>query len=145
MRELAGQRKRNLVRYPDVELDREGRAPLRVRTPFETTINNDAQHGEIPMNVKRLFVATVGLSLGLASVQGGAMAQIKGAPIITGNVDGSCATAPSANSTGVNAGDWTITCGDLNPGAGMTVISPPSVASEPAPVMAPEPAPVVAP
>jgi len=93
------------------------------------------------MNVKRLFVATVGLSLGLASVQGGAMAQIKGAPIITGNVDGSCATAPSANSTGVNAGDWTITCGDLNPGAGMTVIGPPAVVSNPAP----PPAPVVAP
>jgi hypothetical protein len=92
------------------------------------------------MNSRRLIVAAVGLSLGLASVHGGAMAQIKGAPIVTGNVDGSCVTAPSANSTGVNAGDWTITCGDLNPGAGMTVLGPPAVVSNPAPpVAAPEP------
>ena len=105
------------------------------------------------MNSRRLIVAAVGLSLGLASVHGGAMAQIKGAPIVTGNVDGSCVTAPSANSTGVNAGDWTITCGDLNPGAGMTVIGPPAVVSNPAPPPAPvaapepvnEPAPVAEP
>ena len=92
------------------------------------------------MNPRRLIVAVVSLSVGLASAHGAALAQINDTPIITGNVDGSCVTTPSVNSTGVNAGDWTITCGDLNPGAGMTVIGPSSVASNPAPVVAPEPA-----
>jgi hypothetical protein len=92
------------------------------------------------MNVQRLFVAAVSLSMGLAGVQGGALAQIKDAPIITGNVDGNCVTSPSGNTTGANAGDWTITCGDIAPGPGLTVIGPPSVTSAPAPPMvAPEP------
>jgi len=92
---------------------------------------------------KRLIIATVSLSMGLAGAHGGALAQVKDAPIITGNVDGTCITSPSVNTTGANAGDWTITCGDISPGAGMTVIGPPSVASGPAPMIAPEP--VVAP
>jgi hypothetical protein len=92
------------------------------------------------MNVQRLFVAAVSLSMGLAGVQSGALAQIKDAPIITGNVDGNCVTSPSGNTTGANAGDWTITCGDIAPGPGLTVIGPPSVTSAPAPPMvAPEP------
>jgi hypothetical protein len=93
------------------------------------------------MNLRRLSVAAVSLSLALAGMHGGALAQIKDAPIITGNVNGSCVTTPSVNSTGVIAGVWTITCGDLNPGAGTTVIGPPSMATNPAPVVAPEPAP----
>jgi hypothetical protein len=91
------------------------------------------------MNLQRLIVAAVGLSMGLAGVQGGALAQIKDAPIITGNVEGNCVTSPSANTNGANAGDWTITCGDISPGPGLTVIGPPSVTSEPAPMVAPEP------
>ena len=35
----------NLDRHPDVEMDRDGRAPLLVRTPVEMTINHDAPHG----------------------------------------------------------------------------------------------------
>src|SRR5215216_1541206 len=97
--------------------------------------------GGIPMNLnlKRLVVTAVGLSMGLAGVHGGALAQIKDAPLITGNVNGSCVTSPSVNTTGANAGDWTITCGDISPGAGMTVIGPPAVVSDPAPMVAPEP------
>jgi hypothetical protein len=91
------------------------------------------------MNLKRLIVAAVSLGMGLAGVHGGALAQINEAPIITGNVNGNCVTSPSVTTTGASAGDWTITCGDISPGAGMTVIGPPSVASEPAPVVAPEP------
>src|SRR4051794_20468304 len=91
------------------------------------------------MNLRRLFVAAVSLSMGLAGVPGGALAQIKDAPIITGNVDGTCVTSPSGSTTGANAGDWTITCGDIAPGPGLTVIGPPSVTSAPAPAIAPEP------
>jgi hypothetical protein len=36
--------KRNPDRHPDVAMDRDGRAPLLVRTPVEMTINNDAPH-----------------------------------------------------------------------------------------------------
>src|ERR671911_2928967 len=89
--------------------------------------------------MKRLIIATLSLSIGLTGMHGGALAQVKDAPIITGNVDGNCITSPSVNTTGANAGDWTITCGDITPGAGLTVIGPPSVASEPVPVVAPEP------
>jgi hypothetical protein len=92
------------------------------------------------MNSRTLIVAAVSLSLGLAGMHGGALAQINDGPVITGNVDGSCVTTPSANNTGANAGDWTITCGDFSPGAGTTVISPAGVASDPAPEPAPEPA-----
>jgi hypothetical protein len=91
------------------------------------------------VNLKRLSVATVSLGMGLAAMHGGALAQVKDAPIITGNVNGNCVTSPSVNTTGANAGDWTITCGDISPGAGLTVIGPPSVSSEPVPVVAPEP------
>ena len=93
--------------------------------------------------MNRLIIATVSLSIGMTGMHGGALAQVKDAPIITGNVDGNCITSPSVNTTGANAGDWTITCGDISPGPGLTVIGPPSLASEPAPVVAPEP--VVAP
>jgi hypothetical protein len=92
--------------------------------------------------MKRRLIATIGLSLGLVGVHGGAFAQQTQAPVITGNVNGSCMRAPPAGNHGANAGDWTITCGDLNPGAGMTVIGPPSVESILVPVdVAPAPAP----
>jgi hypothetical protein len=91
------------------------------------------------LSVKRLIVTAVSLSMGLAGVHGGALAQINGVPAITGNVDGSCVTSPSVTTTGANAGDWTITCGDIAPGPGLTVIGPPSVTSEPVPIVAPEP------
>ena len=99
------------------------------------------------VNAKRLIVAAASLGLSLvAGTHGGALAQMKDTPIITGNVSGTCVTSPSANTTGANAGDWTITCGDISPGSGMTVIGPPTLASDPAPVVAPvpvvEPAPV---
>jgi hypothetical protein len=91
------------------------------------------------MNVQRFVVATLSLGLCLAGMHSGALAQVKDAPIITGNVNGNCVTSPSVNTTGANAGDWTITCGDISPGSGLTVIGPPSVASDPAPLVAPEP------
>ena len=102
------------------------------------------------LHLQRRIIAAFMLSLSLAGVHGGALAQQTDAPLIVGNVDGTCVTAPPAGNPGANAGDWTITCGDLNPGSGMTVIGPPTVASGPVPVeVAPapviEPAPVEAP
>src|SRR5215211_4653313 len=98
--------------------------------------------------MKRRLIATISLSLslgmGLGGMHSGALAQQTQAPVISGNVNGSCVMAPPAGNTGANAGDWTITCGDLNPGSGMTVIGSPSVEKAPIPVdltLAPAPAP----
>ena len=97
------------------------------------------------MNLQRLFIATATLSVSLVGLPGVGLAQEKDAPIILGNVQGNCVTSPSMNTTGATAGDWTITCGDLNPGSGLTVIGPPVVNTAPPPEMAPAPAPEPAP
>src|SRR5829696_3830988 len=94
--------------------------------------------------MKRRLIAAVTLSLSLAGMHSAALAQQTQAPVISGNVNGSCVMAPPAGHPGANAGDWTITCGDLNPGTGMTVIGSPSVETGPIPVdvgPAPPPAP----
>src|SRR5215207_3144549 len=80
------------------------------------------------------FITVVSLGLGLVATSGGVSAQVKDVPFIVGNVDGSCVTAPSLGHPGANAGDWTITCGDINPGSGTTVIGPPSVETVAIPV-----------
>jgi len=96
------------------------------------------------MFMKRRLIVTISLSLslGVLGVHRGVLAQQTQPPIISGNVNGSCMMAPPTGNPGANAGDWTITCGDLNPGAGMTVIGPPSVDKGPVPMdVAPVPAP----
>ena len=78
----------------------------------------------------------VSLSLGLIAGSGVASAQKTDGPFILGNIDSSCVTS------GASAGDWTITCGDIAPGPGTTLITPPSVDTMLAPVdEAPAPAP----
>jgi hypothetical protein len=89
----------------------------------------------------RRLIVRVSLSLSLAGVPGGVLAQQTAAPVITGNVIGDCGA-------GVHAGDATITCGDLNRAPGMTVITPAGVERGPVPmdvVPASEPAPEVEP
>jgi len=87
--------------------------------------------------MKRRLIVTVSLSLSLAGVPGGVLAQQTAAPVISGNVIGNCGA-------GANASGSTITCGDLNPAPGMTVITPAGVETAPVPMdvaPAPEPAP----
>jgi Bacterial TSP3 repeat len=81
--------------------------------------------------MKRLFIVAVGLSLSLGGMQPGVLAQLTAAPVITGNVNGSCVS-------GDNAGDGTITCGELNPVSGMTVIGPAPGEAGPTPAPAPQ-------
>ena len=86
--------------------------------------------------MNRRLVVTISLSLSLAGVPAGVLAQQTAAPVISGNVNGRCVA-------GGNAGDSTITCGDLNPAPDMTVIMPAGEERRPAPSdMAPGPAPV---
>jgi hypothetical protein len=85
--------------------------------------------------MKRISIL-VGLSLGLIAGSGVASAEKMDGPFILGNIDSSCVTS------GVGAGDWSITCGDIAPGAGTTLIAPPSVDSGLTPVdVVPAPAP----
>src|SRR5215212_5910375 len=76
----------------------------------------------------------VGLSVGLIAGSGVASAQQTEGPFILGNIDSTCSTS------GAGVGDWTITCGDIAPGSGTTLIAPPSVDSVLVPVdVAPAP------
>jgi hypothetical protein len=105
-------------------------------------------------------IAVISLGLGLITASGVASAQQSDVPVIISNGSGDCVTAPTVSTTGVSAGDWTITCGDINPGPGMTVIGPPGAshvsdsavgesgsraAPEPAPAADPAPEPVAEP
>jgi hypothetical protein len=90
--------------------------------------------------VQRVSIV-VSLILGLVAVSGVASAEKTEGPFIVGNIDSTCITS------GANAGDWTITCGDIAPGPGTTLIAPPSVDAmlapgdeAPAPAPASEPA-----
>jgi hypothetical protein len=87
--------------------------------------------------MKRRLIVAISLSLSLGGVPGGVQAQQAAAPVISGNVIGTCGA-------GGNAGNATITCGDLNRTSGMTVITPAGVETAPVPMdvaPAPEPAP----
>ena len=90
--------------------------------------------------MKRFIGVAISLSLGLVGAQSVALAQETVAPAITTNANGDCFTSGSP-------GDWTIVCGDLGPGSGLMVVTPP-VAVDTVPVSAdvvPAPAPAVDP
>jgi hypothetical protein len=85
--------------------------------------------------MKRIIIL-VSLSVGLIAGSGVASAQKTEGPFILGNIDSSCI------SSGAGVGDWTITCGDIAPGSGTTLITPASVDSVLAPLdVAPAPVP----
>jgi hypothetical protein len=79
------------------------------------------------VSMKRVSIV-VSLSVGLFAGSGVASAQQTNGPVIMGNIDSTCTTS------GANAGNWTITCGDVAPGPGTTLITPPSVDAVLAPV-----------
>jgi hypothetical protein len=90
--------------------------------------------------MKKLIIFAASLSLGLIGFRGAAVAQNSGVPIVTTNASGTCVVSPSPDTPGANAGDWTVTCGDIGPGSGMMVVSPPPATTAPAPVdVAPAP------
>ena len=96
------------------------------------------------------FIVIMSLTLALAA-SSGAAAQTGNSPVISTNGSGVCTVSPSV-SPGVAGGEWNITCGDINQGSGLTVISPPTtstaplpVETAPAPELAPEPAAEAAP
>src|SRR5215213_5655573 len=130
-------------------MERKGIGPLRMRTAVERATNDRARaegnSGGTAMKRRLIAAVSLSLAMGLGGMHSAALAQQAQAPVVSGNVNGSCVMAPPVGNPGANAGDWTITCGDLNPGSGMTVIGSPSVATGPIPVdltpsLAPAPA-----
>ena len=91
--------------------------------------------------MNRMYIVTLGLVMGLVGVRDEAAAQELGAPVVLTNADGNCAVSPAPP----NAGGWTITCGDIGPGSGTTVIGPPVITSAPPAEVVPAPAPAAAP
>src|SRR5215213_4310094 len=130
-------------------MERKGIGPLRMRTAVERATNDRARaegnSGGTAMKRRLIAAVSLSLAMGLGGMHSAALAQQAQAPVVSGNVNGSCVMAPPVGNPGANAGDWTITCGDLNPGSGMTVIGSPSVEKGPIPVdltpsLAPAPA-----
>ena len=100
--------------------------------------------------MKRLVITAVTVSLSLAAVTGGAMAQEKTVSSITTNADGSDVTSTAGLNPTANGEGGTIIYGDLNLGPGTNIIGPPSAVNtapppEAVPVAASDPAPVTAP
>jgi hypothetical protein len=109
-----------------------GREPLSVPPRVDAPTMYPAPR---EVSMKRVSIL-VSLSVGLIASTGVASAQKTDGPFIVGNIDSTC------NTSGAGVGDWTITCGDISPGSGTTVIAPPSVDSLLTPKdMAPAPAP----
>jgi hypothetical protein len=98
--------------------------PLSVQ-PRVDALTMDPAAREVSM--KRISIL-VSLSVGLFAGSGVASAQKPDGPFILGNIDSTCVTS------GVGVGDWTITCGDIAPGSGTTLIAPLLVDSVLAPV-----------
>jgi hypothetical protein len=89
------------------------------------------------------FLSVIGLGLGLVAAGGAGPALAQDAPVVLTNTTGDCSTYGSP-------GNWTIVCGDLNPGTGTRIVGPPTVdtvpvSTNPAPAPAPAPATEAAP
>jgi hypothetical protein len=100
------------------------------------------------MKMKRFMIVGIGLSVSLAGAHGVVLAQEGITPAITTNANGDCVTYGTP-------GNWTISCGDLGPGSGLMVVTPPvtvdtaplstDVSPAPAPAPVSDPAPVADP
>jgi len=90
--------------------------------------------------MKRLIIAAVGLSLGLVGLPGDVLAQTNSGVVVMDDASGTDGSSGTCNVSGPLR-DRTVTCTDLRPGRGVTVIDP---GTETAPVtteVAPSPAP----
>ncbi len=92
--------------------------------------------------MKRLIIAAVGLSLGLVGLHGDVLAQTNSGVVVMDDASGTDGSSGTCNVSGPLR-DRTVTCTDLRPGRGVTVIDPgietAPVATEPAPTPAPPP------
>jgi hypothetical protein len=99
--------------------------------------------------MKRLIIAVVSFSLGLGGLSGGVLAQTNSGVVVVDDASGSSGTGRNCDTSGPLK-DRTITCTDLRPGRGVTIIDPgtetepvskdvPPTSAPPAPEVASEP------
>jgi len=92
--------------------------------------------------MKRLIIAAVGLSLGLVGLNGDVLAQTHSGVVVMDDASGSDGSNGTCEVSGP-VRDRTVTCTDLRPGRGITVIDPGAetapVATEPTSTPAPAP------
>jgi hypothetical protein len=101
------------------------------------------------MNLQRLFIAAVSLSLALRGLSSGVLAQTQSGVVVVDDASGTNGTGGTCKDSGPRT-NRTVTCTDtdLRPGRGVTVINPGAetapVAKDVAPTPAPTPAPEAA-
>jgi hypothetical protein len=100
-----------------------GRALLSVPPRVDAPTTHPAPR---EVSMKRVSIL-ISLSVSLCAGSGVASAQKTDGPFIMGNIDSTCHTS------GAGAGTWSITCGDIAPGSGTTLIEPSSLDAELAP------------
>jgi Bacterial TSP3 repeat len=92
--------------------------------------------------MKRLLIAVVGLSLGLVGLNGSVLAQTHSGLVVMDDASGTDGTSGNCNVSGPLR-DRTVTCTDLRPGRGVTLIDPGTetapVAKDVPPTSAPPP------
>jgi hypothetical protein len=95
------------------------------------------------MNLQRLIIAAISLSLGLGGLSGGVLAQTHSGLVVVDDASGSNGTSGTCKDSGPRM-NRTVTCTDLRPGRGVTVIDPGAetepVTKDVAPTPAPTPA-----
>jgi len=73
--------------------------------------------------MKRLLIAVVSLSLGLVGLNGSVLAQTNSGVVVMDDASGTDGTGGNCNVSGPIR-DRTVTCTDLRPGRGVTVVDP---------------------
>jgi hypothetical protein len=98
------------------------------------------------MKLQRLIIAAVSFSLALGGLSGGVLAQTNSGVVVVDDASGSDGSGGNCEVSGPDK-DRTVTCTDLRPGRGVTVIDPGAeterVAKDVAPAPEPAPAPEV--
>jgi hypothetical protein len=103
------------------------------------------------MNLQRLIIAALGLSLGLGGLSGGVLAQTNSGLVVIDDASGSNGTNRSNGNCEISGSgiDRLVTCTDLSPGRGTALTDPGTesapVTTEAAPPPAPAPEPESAP
>jgi hypothetical protein len=84
------------------------------------------------MNLQRLIIAAVSLSLGLGGLSGGVAAQTNSGVVVMDDASGTDGTASATGDCEVSGSgrDRLVTCTDMNPGRGVALTDP---GTEPAP------------
>lgn len=96
------------------------------------------------MNLQRLIIGAVSLGLSLGGLSSGVLAQTQSGVVVVDDASGTNGSGGTCNVSGPSK-DRTVTCTDLRPGRGVTVIDPGAETEPGTKDVAPPPAPTPAP